>query len=541
MGLGRVVATAAAATPLIQDYIRRHPSHMQDDFDDLDDRSQAPSISAASHPPQPVSQILHGRDPESLVQSSSQAVVTEEMARRPLLGVDVQASRQSPGASGQGYGSVLNEGGLYSLRTSPERYRSNPYLDRVPEEAALLAGDEEDDEEEDEWNLEQQGFYSGSYKRTLALYAFVPLTALVFFIFFALCPTWFWPIRWPTPPTFPRSLPSPLPEFILAMAFWSLAHLLRTPLWFISSRICPRILDTILFNASYVLLSTLLRIAALAALRVRHEMTYTRPIWRDEAFRAVWWLGLGWGFAEAAVSITQGYQQLACYRTVMVPVDRVKEILAQSRATAQWGIGSGSINTSREHMPLSPRGAESPAADGLANSSSHPNSNGLGSANGGLSRSGSGSGRRPSDAHPMSLEEAVRLAVDHDVEQLLYLQEREELEEVYGVPVIYIPVFVPCLQRVDSFLFSLGFTLVLAWAYLLSPLSFPPGADPMPIYSNHALEIAFPIVVVVHLCLSLLHSPLVLPRLGVHTAAYVGLLVSLGGFFTGLGLWGALA
>lgn len=105
----------------------------------------------------------------------------------------------------------------------------------------------------------------------------------------------------------------------------------------------------------------------------------------------------------------------------------------------------------------------------------------------------------------------------------------------------YIPVFIPCLQRVDSFLFSLGFTLVLAWAYLLSPLSFPPGTEPAPIYSNHALAIAFPIVVVVHLCLSLLHSPLVLPRLGVHTAAYVGLLVSLGGFFTGLGLWDALS
>ena len=269
----------------------------------------------------------------------------------------------------------------------------------------------------------------GSYKRTLALYAFVPLTSLLFFIFLALSPTWFWPIRWPSPPTFPRSLPSPLPDFILATAFWSLAHLLRTPLWLISSRIFPRVFDTIVFNASYVLISTLLRIAALAALRVRHEMTYPRPTWRDEAFRAVWWLGLGWGFAEAAVSITQGYQQLACYRTVMVPVDRVKEILAQSRSHAQWGIGSGSINTSREYMPLSPRGAESPAADGLANS----NSNGLGSANGGPTESGS---RRPSDANPMSLEEAVRLAVDHDVEQLLHLQEREELEEVYGVPVI---------------------------------------------------------------------------------------------------------
>ena len=273
--------------------------------------------------------------------------------------------------------------------------------------------------------------FLGSYKRTLALHAFVPLTALLVFLFLAFCPTWFWPTRWPSPSTFPRSLPAPLPEFILATSFWSLAHLLRTPLWFVSSRVCPGTLDTILFNALYVALSTLLRLAALAALHVRHDMTYPHPTWRDGAFRTVWWVGLGWGFAEAAVSIAQGYQQLACYRTVMVPVERVKEILAQSRAQAQWGIGSGSVNASREYMPLSPRGAESPAADGLG---SGADGNGLGNASGARGERG----RRPSDPNPnpMSLEEAVRLAVDQDVEQLLHLQEREELEEVYGVPVI---------------------------------------------------------------------------------------------------------
>ena len=41
----------------------------------------------------------------------------------------------------------------------------------------------------------------------------------------------------------------------------------------------------------------------------------------------------------------------------------------------------------------------------------------------------------------MSLEEAIRLAVDQDVEPLIHLQEREELEEVYGIPVL-VSVFV---------------------------------------------------------------------------------------------------
>lgn len=36
----------------------------------------------------------------------------------------------------------------------------------------------------------------------------------------------------------------------------------------------------------------------------------------------------------------------------------------------------------------------------------------------------------------MSVEEAIRLAVDQDMEQLIHMQEREELEEVYGMPVI---------------------------------------------------------------------------------------------------------
>ena len=390
------------------------------------------------------------------------------------------------------------------------------------------------------------------------------------FLFLALLPEWIWSDRTPSPPTLPRSLPSPLPELIISAAFWSLSHHLRVPLYNLACLVCPRRFNTVLFNLLYVLLSQLLRLAAMATLRVRHEMSFPRPNWHDNAFYTVWWLALGWGLAEAATSITQGYQQLALYRNVMVPEERVREILAQSKAQAQWGTGSvaGSINGSREYMPLSPRNEHAPAM-GAAGASAGA------SASAGEAGSANGSSRRRKD--PISLEEAIRLAVDQDVEQLIHLQEREELEEVYGVPVVvsvlvrvliacvwerkadwaasfpsdpgdvcfpraqYIPVFVPCLQRVDSFLFSMGFTLVLAWAYLLSPLSFPPGYEPPAIYSGRPLAVAFPLVVVVHVFLSLLHSPPVLPRIGVHTAAYVGLLVGLGGFFIGLGLWGALS
>ena len=94
------------------------------------------------------------------------------MARRPLLAIDAQvpvSSRQSSGHSynaAQGYGAILPEGSS-NLRASPERYRRDSLLDRVPEETAVEQEDEE--LEAQEWDLAEQGFYSGesfSFVRT---------------------------------------------------------------------------------------------------------------------------------------------------------------------------------------------------------------------------------------------------------------------------------------------------------------------------------------------------------------------------------------
>ena len=60
-------------------------------------------------------------------------------------------------------------GGPSRLRQSPERYRSNTWLDRVPEEVALDAGDDDEDEEADEWDLAQQGYYSGEFSVRMIL------------------------------------------------------------------------------------------------------------------------------------------------------------------------------------------------------------------------------------------------------------------------------------------------------------------------------------------------------------------------------------
>ena len=107
-----------------------------------------------------------------------------------------------------------------------------------------------------------------------------------------------------------------------------------------------------------------------------------------------------------------------------------------------------------------------------------------------------------------------------------------------------IPVFVSCLQRVDSILLSVGITLTLAASYLHSALSKPAresGVTDHFLSKNRPFLVAFPLVLLLNLFLNILHTPLVLPRIGVHTAAYISFLLGLGSFFIGLGLWGALA
>jgi hypothetical protein len=104
-----------------------------------------------------------------------------------------------------------------------------------------------------------------------------------------------------------------------------------------------------------------------------------------------------------------------------------------------------------------------------------------------------------------------------------------------------IPVFISTLQRLSSIILSQGLSLLLSAAYLSSPISLQAErAPPTAVLSNRPFAITFPIVVVLHLLLSILHTPLVLPRIGLHTASYVGLIVGLGCMFAGLGVWKAL-
>lgn len=125
-----------------------------------------------------------------------------------------------------------------------------------------------------------------------------------------------------------------------------------------------------------------------------------------------------------------------------------------------------------------------------------------------------------------------------------------------------IPVFISCLHRINSILSSLGITLLLTAAYMRSTLAYhspfdlrddpptfasiPHGRGPSPLTtvpfrpSNRTLLYTLPPILVVQTVLAMMHTPWILPRIGIHTFVYINLLFSLGYFFGGLGLWEAL-
>lgn len=110
------------------------------------------------------------------------------------------------------------------------------------------------------------------------------------------------------------------------------------------------------------------------------------------------------------------------------------------------------------------------------------------------------------------------------------------------------PVFVFCLLRIASILLSLGIVLLLSACYLTAPLAVPPTAEFAvttttipPAWTNSLFWGTFFGVCGVHWGLSMLHTPVFLPRVGVHVVAYLGFLVGLGMLFTGLSVWDALS
>ena len=88
---------------------------------------------------------------------------------------------------------------------------------------------------------------------------------------------------------------------------------------------------------------------------------------------------------------------------------------------------------------------------------------------------------------------------------------------------------------------------MLTAAYMQSTFAIGPSPSDH-IVSSHPLTASDqPLVITtlpiltIYTLLAMMHTPLILPRIGIHTFVYVELLVSLGVFFGGLAVWDALS
>jgi hypothetical protein len=416
--------------------------------------------------------------------------------------------------------------------------------------ASLMAGDTDDEED---WEMEQQGMYRGSYRRTLLLYCIVPSFSLLCLILLALVP----PVFYPQLPSKPRPaipyLPYPLPELFLSICLWSFSHILRVPLFIVASAVTPSTypsLTTIFFAFLTAVLTNTLRLMALPFLRL--SVTY-HPTTTEPAFRSVWWFALAWAAADVVVGIYQGFEAITLYKDAFVEAKlgadhpSVDEEIAlngkrpsqQSSLPRRQESLSPVTAYSSQHVPDSHHryDSERPSGDG-------PSSDLPATLNG-----------------AMNSQQSLGDVLEHDFEQLLALERREELEEIYGMPFIRIPVFISCLLRMDSLFATTGFTLLTSAAYLsytavLTPttphLNFPVPSFILnytppffSISSSHdplfPLAVTLPVVIVVHTLLSSLSMAPFLSRIGVQTAGYVGAFVGLAAFFAGLGMWEAVS
>ncbi|KAF5353376.1 hypothetical protein D9756_008043 [Leucocoprinus leucothites] len=426
------------------------------------------------------------------------------------------SSRNANDQTGDGYDRS-------SQTTTPVIGTAPRYLGGQP-----LTMDDDDEEEEEQWILDEelarQGLYRGSYRQLVSLYSLTPVFTFLAFLFLAYLPKIAYPTIDATPGApYPYSpfLPFPLPEILTPIAFWALSYLLSSFIFSLFSFVFPNssrlsLLLGSLFQSS---LGLILREAVVPILLVPRSAVFDHPTWRDISFLRTWWVALGWAAAEAVVGLKQGYDGIALYRDVLVSVRRI--ISSPKRSQKQKNVQMPGELVDVERRPLLER--RSSVASSTATQS---------------------------DAN---LKNSIEEEVERDVDELIALRGREELEDLYGMPFIHIPVFISCLHRLNSVLFVLGSTLLLTAAYMRSSLSLDPpnstadrlGASFVDAFHRHSSRshgdiqffITFPLLVVLQWVLSLLHTPQVLPRIGVQTFVYIGFMISLGVFFAGLGVW----
>ncbi|KAG8946911.1 hypothetical protein FRC04_011338 [Tulasnella sp. 424] len=474
--------------------------------------------------------------------------------------------------------------------TLPIPRSSSPMATVSPRNHRFRAYDLEDVLEVDEEEAEE--LVDVPYSTLVRNYTLVPISSLLFLLGLIILFTTVWPITPPPTPDNPSPPPSspqhpwwkPHPSYaglLVGASAWIISYTLRIPIYTLST--CFHSFT----NAFTVALSTILSIALEEGLRLgalvilglklddppasgSEEWDETWPRTGDAAFQKTFWVAVGFAIVEVGWSIAQGYEQLALYRDVLPPSPSYihnwlssSSILPPQSATESHHPGQESSDSpipsdSSESESISHRYVHSALKKSISPSSTVRR--GTSTVNS-LYYPQTPNTRRPESALEAGLYGEALL--DAEMRELINLQSRVELEMVYGVPPPNIPVFISVLQRIDSILLTVGLTLTISSVWLTqlaaasepspSPADFFSGGGAVLQPHRHtqltsaeiqaALGRTFP----TYLVLTLLHASLALmwtealPRIGVHTASYAALLVSLGVFFAGLGWWGALS
>lgn len=266
--------------------------------------------------------------------------------------------------------------------------------------------------------------HTGSYKRLVAFYSLVPLTTLLTFILLAILPLVAYRLDSNSPHSpYPYSpyLPYPLPEILTAAALWSMSLLLREFVFSLSTSISASlppyvsIILSLLATTIQTLITVFLQFASVVLLLFRSTPGFTHPTWHDHTFRRVWTVALGWAGVEALVGIKQGYENITLYRDVLVNVKRISPEDTSIPADRSSYLENDSPDITRQTSRVSQelfleesQGEREPLLQKL------PQANGV---------------------YRFS-RKAIEQEVQHDLDQLIALKAREELEEIYGIPVI---------------------------------------------------------------------------------------------------------
>lgn len=328
-----------------------------------------------------------------------------------------------------------------------------------------------------------------SYSQVIRSFALVPIACLFVLSGLALLITFGWaPI--PGAPHSKTEYPyrPNVRAFLVGAAGWVVSYASRGPIYGLVTfgGRWATLTSVVLAAIFSVAAQEAIRLGVLVLLNIRLHPWAGHPKWvpyptpQDQSFHDVWWVALGWITVEAALSVFQGYEQLALYKDLFDARERDEET---------WQ------NNHNNTLQFDTRAVPGAPEDDMKRT-----------------------------AVPQSLDSA---SFEDELIHSIQSRDREALELVFGVPLPNIPVFISCLQRVDAQILSLGLTLLVSAAYVSTNRT------------DMFRGIVFGLVVALHSMLTIVWAE-ALPRVGIHAVSYLSLLVAIGTLFAGLALWGAL-